>query len=83
MIGCYPCQHNAAADRPPREEIVLTEHWRVVHNFDSALPGWLVLVARQHVLAFHDLPAPAMAELGDLVGRLSRALQDVTGCAKT
>ena len=80
---CYSCEHNAAIDRPPREEVVLTGHWRVVHNFDTALPGWLVLVPLEHVLAFHDLPEQAMTELGDLVGRLSRALREVTGCAKT
>lgn len=83
MDDCYACEQTAAPDRPPREEIVLTEHWRVVHNFDSALPGWLVLVPLEHVLAFHDLPAQAMTELGELVGRLSGALREVTGCTKT
>ena len=83
MTDCYSCEHNAATERPPREEVVLTDHWRVVHNFDTSLPGWLVLVPLEHVFAFHDLPAAAMTEMGDLVGRLSRALHEVTGCTKT
>jgi diadenosine tetraphosphate (Ap4A) HIT family hydrolase len=83
MTDCYSCEHNAATDRPPREEVVLTEHWRVVHSFDTSLPGWLVLVPLEHVHALHDLPAAAMTEMGELVGRLSSALREVTGCVKT
>lgn len=83
MDDCYSCEHNAATDRPPREEIVLTEHWRVVHSFNSSLPGWLVLVPLRHVAAFDELSEAANAELGSLVGRLSGALREVLGCEKT
>jgi len=80
---CYSCQHNAAADLPPREAVAVTPHWRVVHSFNSSLPGWLVLVPRQHVDAFDELSSEAMAEMGGLVGDLSRALREVVGCEKT
>jgi diadenosine tetraphosphate (Ap4A) HIT family hydrolase len=80
---CYSCQHNAAADLPPREAVAVKPHWRVVHSFNSSLPGWLVLVPRQHVDAFDELSSEAMAEMGGLVGDLSRALREVVGCEKT
>ena len=83
MDDCYSCQHNAAPDLPPREAVVRTDHWRVVHAFNSSLPGWLVLVPAEHVHAFDDLPADATTEMGALVGDLSRALRDVVGCEKT
>jgi diadenosine tetraphosphate (Ap4A) HIT family hydrolase len=80
---CYPCRHNAATDLPPREAVVRTDHWRVVHAFNSSLPGWLVLVPAEHVSAFDEVPVEAMAEMGALVGDLSRALREVVGCEKT
>lgn len=83
MDDCYSCQHHASDDRPPREEVVLTEHWRAVHAFNSSLPGWLVLVPLEHVFSFTDLSADAMSELGTLVGRLSSGLHEVLGCTKT
>ena len=87
MLGqvddCYSCQHSAAADLPPREEVVRTDHWRVVHSFNSALPGWLVLVPLRHVHAFDELAGTAMLDMGALVGDLSRALREVLGCEKT
>ena len=83
MDDCYACQHNAAADRPPRESVVLTPDWRVAHCFNSSLPGWLVLVPLEHVHSFDELSGGAMAELGLLVGDLSAALRDVVGCEKT
>ena len=83
MDDCYPCRHNAATDLPPREAVVRTDHWRVVHAFNSSLAGWLVLVPLEHVAAFDELARDANAELGSLVGRLSGALREVVGCEKT
>ena len=42
--GCYSCDQQGAGSRPPREEVVHTEHWRVAHAFNSTLPGWLVIL---------------------------------------
>lgn len=79
---CFNCRKEGT-DLPPREAVVRTEHWRVAHAFDTALPGWLVVVPRVHALALDELPAAAHAELGDLLGRLSSALREVVGCTKT
>ena len=81
--GCFPCDQQAAAIRPPREDVLHTDHWRVVHAFNSTLPGWLVLLPTRHVTSFTQVPPEAADELGGLLRRLSSALEVVTGCVKT
>ncbi|MGP3977975.1 HIT family protein [Streptomyces sp. 8N114] len=82
--SCYTCAQEARFDDLPlRERIVVDQHWRVAHAFDTALPGWLVLVPRRHVTAIHELTDAEAETLGMWQVRLSRALRDVTGCVKT
>jgi diadenosine tetraphosphate (Ap4A) HIT family hydrolase len=81
--GCYACEHNAAPDPPAREAAVVTPRWRVVHAFNSSLPGWLVLLPMRHVTALDQLDDEELAELGLLQGRVSAALREVLGCTKT
>jgi diadenosine tetraphosphate (Ap4A) HIT family hydrolase len=83
VTHCFVCSENARPDLPPRERIVVTDHWRVAHAFDTSLRGWLVLDAREHVTALDELPEAAHSELGDLLGRLSAALRAETDCVKT
>ncbi|WP_198042294.1 HIT family protein [Kitasatospora azatica] len=59
------------------------EYWRVAHSFNSALLGWLVLIPRRHVTTIAELTDEEAASLGGWQVRLSRALTEVTGCAKT
>ncbi|MFE2474877.1 HIT domain-containing protein [Streptomyces sp. NPDC059389] len=81
---CYACGKEARIDElPPRECVAHDEHWRVAHAFNTALPGWLVLLPRRHVAAVHDLTDAEAAALGTWQVSLSRALRSVTGCAKT
>ncbi len=81
---CYSCTGNADVDRLPlRERIAVDQHWRVAHAFDSALPGWLVLLPRRHVTTIAELTDAEAATLGTWQVRLSRALHLVTGCTKT
>jgi diadenosine tetraphosphate (Ap4A) HIT family hydrolase len=81
--GCFCCDQQAAASLPPRDDIVHTDHWRVVHAFNSTLPGWLVLLPTRHLTSFAQLTPDAADELGGLVRRLTLALEQVTGCVKT
>lgn len=82
--SCFTCERNARLDElPPHELIAIDEHWRIAHAVGSALPGWLVLLPRRHVLAIADLTDAEAAGLGTWQVRLSRALHAVTGCAKT
>lgn len=81
---CYACGKEAEFDNlPPRECVVYDRHWRVAHDFNTAVPGWLVLLPRRHVAAVHDLTDAEAAALGVWQVQLSRALRSVTGCAKT
>jgi diadenosine tetraphosphate (Ap4A) HIT family hydrolase len=84
MTDCYSCEKNASlASQPPRERIILDEHWRAAHVFDTSLPGWLVLMPRRHVTTIAELNPLEAASLGVWQVRLSQALQQVTGCVKT
>ncbi|WP_152364398.1 HIT family protein [Microlunatus speluncae] len=80
---CFPCTNTAAATLPDREQVIRTEHWRVAHAFNAALPGWLVLLPTRHVLSYADLSEEAAAELGPLLLELSRALPRLVDCVKT
>jgi diadenosine tetraphosphate (Ap4A) HIT family hydrolase len=57
--------------------ILETEHWRVNHRMDSALPGYLILGARQATNELYRLPADALAELGMLLATVQQALRAV------
>jgi diadenosine tetraphosphate (Ap4A) HIT family hydrolase len=81
---CYACIREAAGPGAPAwERIAADEHWRVAHAFNTAVPGWLVLVPRRHVTALAALTDAEAATLGSWQVRLSRALARVLGCQKT
>jgi diadenosine tetraphosphate (Ap4A) HIT family hydrolase len=63
--------------------ILRAEYWDLVHRYNTALPGWLVLVARRHVKAIDELTDEEAAELRLLLQRASAALREVVGCANT
>jgi diadenosine tetraphosphate (Ap4A) HIT family hydrolase len=86
MNTCKTCELLARRDTgaaPPWDNILRTRYWDVVHSFNTALPGWLVLVCRRHVEAVHGLTDDEATELGLLLRRVSLALREVTGCLKT
>jgi len=84
MDACYTCGRNAieAEALPSREQIHLDDHWRVAHALSSALPGWLVILPRRHILSLSEMSAEEASTLGSLLPRLSRALETVTGARK-
>ncbi|PBC79617.1 diadenosine tetraphosphate (Ap4A) HIT family hydrolase [Streptomyces sp. TLI_235] len=83
-MDCYTCARTGdPAGLAPRELIGGDDHWRVAHAFGTALPGWLVLVPRRHVTSIAELTDDEAASLGRWQVRVSRALGEVTGCAKT
>jgi diadenosine tetraphosphate (Ap4A) HIT family hydrolase len=86
VATCKTCELIAARDAgtaPLWDCIYRTAHWDVVHSYDSALPGWLVLVARRHVIAIDELTDEEARELGLLLRRVSLALRAAVGCTKT
>ena len=86
MDPCKTCElianRNAGA-APPWDSIYRTGLWDIVHSYNTALPGWLVLVARRHIGSLDELTDPEAVELGRLIRRTSCALKEVTGCIKT
>lgn len=86
MTICKTCELIARRDAgaaPPWDSIFRIDHWDVAHSYDTALPGWLVLVARRHITSVAELTEAEAAELGQLIRRISIALKEVTGCLKT
>ena len=83
-MSCYTCQFEASLpEAPPRDRILVEEHWRVAHSFNASLPGWLVLVPRRHVERLDELTELEAARIGPLLRELTAALRAVTGCVKT
>lgn len=83
---CKTCEMIAARDAgtaPLWDSIFRTQFWDLVHSYDTALPGWLVLVARRHIVAIHEMTEEEAEELGTLIRWVSIALKEVTGCLKT
>lgn len=80
---CFTCSFNAMPDRPVREEVLLTELWRLAHAFGTSVPGWLVLVPLRHITSIGELTAAEAAELGGLLADASQAIESVTGSQKT
>ena len=86
MPLCKTCELVAARDAgtaAPWDCIYRTAGWDVAHAYDTSLPGWLVLVARRHMAAIHEMTAEEAQELGPLIREVSIALQEATGCLKT
>ncbi len=86
MNSCKTCELVArrnAGLAPLWDCIYQTPYWDVAHCFDTALPGWLVLVARRHIAAVDELTDAEAAEMGILIRRTSAALREITGCIKT
>ncbi len=84
MTTCMTCYLTAIRLKQPLcERIFETEHWRVVHAFNTSLPGWLVVVSMRHASSFADLTEEEALSFGPFLRRVSRALQEVTGTVRT
>jgi diadenosine tetraphosphate (Ap4A) HIT family hydrolase len=86
MKTCKTCEliaNRNAGTAPLWDCIHRTPLWDVVHSYNTALPGWLVLVVRRHITAVDELTDAEAIELGQLIQRSSAALKEVTGCEKT
>ncbi|MGO9823539.1 MAG: HIT family protein [Solirubrobacteraceae bacterium] len=83
MSDCVICDLQAKIEEiPPREQIYLSDQWRVSHAW-SSLEGWLVVCPRRHVEAIDELNDDELGSIGGLLGALGSALRAVVGCEKT
>ncbi len=80
--GCYACDQSGV-DAPFRERFVRRAGWRVAHDFNSSLEGWLILAPLRHVQALDELTPEESTTLGELLRESSVALKTVTRCVKT
>ena len=80
---CELTQRRSLGTAPLWDCIHRAQFWDVAHAFNTALPGWLVLVAQRHIEAIDELSENEAAELGLLIRHVSLALREVTGCIKT
>jgi diadenosine tetraphosphate (Ap4A) HIT family hydrolase len=86
MQACHTCEllkRRDAGNAPLWDCIYRTPYWDVVHSYNTALPGWLVLVARRHIAALAELTEAEGEEAGRLIRRVSVILEELTGCVKT
>ena len=86
MTHCKICEliiRRDANNAPLWDCIYRTQFWDVVHHNSTTLPGWLVLVVRQHIRAIDELTNEEAIELGILLRQVSLALKESTGCIKT
>lgn len=80
--SCYACVQSGP-NAPFRERFVRDGGWRVAHDFNSSLEGWLILAPLRHVHSLDQLTAAEATTLGDLLSKASIALKAVLGCQKT
>ncbi len=81
--ACEMTERRRLGKSPLWDCIYQTEFWDVAHAFNTALPGWLVLVLRRHIESLDELTEQEAAELGPLIRRVSLAIKAVIGCVKT
>lgn len=86
MEKCHTCElikQRDNGDAPLWDSIYRTTSWDVVHSYDTALLGWIVLVSRRHIDAISQMTENEAIELGKLIHQVSLILEEVTDCIKT
>jgi diadenosine tetraphosphate (Ap4A) HIT family hydrolase len=86
MDRCFTCELTSRRDAgtaPLWECIYRTQYWDVAHCYNTALSGWLVLVARRHIAAIDEMTEAEAIEFGILMRQVSAILKQLTGCIKT
>jgi diadenosine tetraphosphate (Ap4A) HIT family hydrolase len=64
-------------DIPQHWHVFETENWLLNHRMDSALPGYLMISSKNFTNDLSSLSAEALAELGPLMAKAQRGLQEL------
>ena len=80
---CEMTRQRRLGNAPLWDDVYQAKFWDVVHAYNSALPGWLVLILHRHIESIDELTEHEAAELGILIRRVSLSLTRVLGCMKT
>lgn len=70
-------------DAPLWDSIFDAKYFDVTHAFNTALPGWIVIVLKRHVSSIDQLTDDESVELGLLIRDVSKSLKHAVGCEKT
>jgi diadenosine tetraphosphate (Ap4A) HIT family hydrolase len=80
---CMACQLTAERfTKPVCKSIFENDSWRIMHAFNTSLPGWLIIGALRHIETLADLTPEEAASLGELIRKTSKAVKQVTGAVK-
>lgn len=66
----------------PLSSIYEGRNWIVNHAYPSQIKGWLVLSAKKHREAFHEVSEEESLELGKLLRIITKVLRKKTNCKK-
>jgi diadenosine tetraphosphate (Ap4A) HIT family hydrolase len=83
---CHTCEltiRRNGGNAPLWDCIYQSQYRDVAHAYNTALCGWLVLIARRHIAAIDEMTEDEAIELGIMTRRVSLALKEATGCVKT
>jgi len=82
-MECYTCKSNSGEKRiSPGPSIYAGKYWLVEHAYPSTLKGWLVIAAKRHVEALHELTKEEFSELAEIFEKTAKLLHKVLNCQK-
>lgn len=82
-MECYSCLANTDIKAiSPGSRIFEGDHWIIEHNFPTRIKGWLVIVAKKHTEALHELSLEEFTELTSLIRKTAIVLKKEFDCPK-
>ncbi len=79
---CFSCEVSTGQRPVPGGILVRGERWSIAHGDPCLAPGYLVVWTNRHVEFIGDLDDAEMREMGLMLGRASKAIQQVTGAER-
>jgi len=81
--GCLSCQSIQGINRiSPGITIFEGEYWLLEHAYPTGLKGWLVIVLKRHVEAFHELSEAELSEWAIIIKKATKLLKQIFNCEK-
>lgn len=82
-MSCKVCRSISGDLRiSPGPPIYEGTYWMVEHAYPTRLKGWLVLVLKDHLEAFHELKVHPLVEYLFILRRTTTLLREHFGCEK-
>lgn len=82
-MECYTCRSISGKKRiSPGPNIFEGKYWLVEHAYPTKLKGWLVIVAKRHIEALHELNKDEFSELATICEKTVKLLHKNLNCEK-